>query len=257
MDGRESPEYFYRKAVNIVHNLSPESNYYHFLMREEVPKTRNGKIDYLLEFWEDEKEKALILHKNIDDYYNRKKENDHYNAVDKSIGADAEDFRNFLKFDEQFDLKPYKVELKIRDQVKELEYKFKAYLSLQDNYRGKHLNLYLWTRSHQLDWVYAGDKLHEGVPNTRFGQKLMKLNRYKCALEMATDKIVDQMFVVNFHPSSANGCEVREVQALPSLKESYGAESKKTLIEQMKPLSPMIRTDVGSENLIDEKLADD
>lgn len=211
--------YFERIAENIVNTVQPGHHYYDILMGEDAPATKDAKKKCLLEHWKKEKQKAIELYENIETYYmlkiEKKHETESINNVVNDNGGN-EDFNCFLEFDRTYDLKPYRIDFNIDEAFYEKRKQTKGlFLSAVDNYAGKYLNLYLWTRVRILDLQYGTD-ICEGVPDTRFGQKAKLLNEQKCIIEMFSDKIIDKMFIVNFHPLSNENYEIREVDVIES-----------------------------------------
>lgn len=210
---------FYEKTVNIVANLHPNSDHYDMLMNENAPETAVGKIQYLLAYWEELRRRGVKLNAEIHAYFLRKKKN--LDFIPDLVGEMKDDFEQFLELDRKFNLRLYGAVFKGYDPVSEKCYKIKGlFLSPKDNYAGKHLNLYCWTRSRHLDLIYSDDDLCNMSTNisTRYNQRMETLNRHKRIMEMFHGKIIDKMFVVKIHPTCENGYEIREAGVIHGFK---------------------------------------
>lgn len=151
----------------------------------------------IIQHWENGRNLGTELHAQIEDYFNTMK-------IDRSNrNLDYRFFKNFL--DDHFDLTPFRSELMIYHERLKLVGSVDM-LFIKPN---GHFICMDWKRSKRIDMTSFGNKCSnfqglEHIPDCNFYHYSFQLNIYKYILETEYGMIIDEMYMVVFHPNNSN-----------------------------------------------------
>lgn len=215
-------------ARRIVENMRPGSKYYVFLMNRAPDGDPGEQIAVLKDYWDEQGIKGLRLINKIKNFYNAKQAT--YNDAEDVGASDNDDepdvtkeYENFLKFDSDYNLRPWDMLFYIRDSVRNLHARVQLFSSDTDNYAGKHLKLYDWTRTSDIDREYGYGA--NGLTESQVNRRKVKLNIYKNILESEPyNKIIDEMYIVILRPE-LDTYDMRRVDEMENIDEIIDNEA--------------------------------